>query len=82
MLTQQGCPHCESAKEILKDPIRSGQIEVVPIETQKGKELVKRYDIKGTPMMLNGKDDKFQKCYLTKTAKTMYCEDNREKRLV
>lgn len=80
MITQDDCGYCETAKEKLKNEINTGQIEIVPIESKRGKELVKKYNVGLTPTILSKKDDnQFQKCYISKDGNKMLCEDGSEK---
>lgn len=80
MITQDGCGYCETAKEKLKNEIDAGNIEIVPLETKRGKELMKKHNIALTPTILNRKDDgEIQKCYIAKDGEKLLCEDGSEK---
>jgi len=81
LITQEGCGHCEEAKETLDPQIRSGTIEVVPIESRKGFDLANKYSIEFTPTILNGKDGEYQKCMLKEDGKTIECDNGTTKEL-
>lgn len=81
MITQDGCGHCEEAKELLSGKIAAGIVEVVPVESVRGKELADKYDIDATPTILNGKDGNLQKCFLDEEGKKILCDDGSTKEL-
>lgn len=85
MIVQDQCGFCKQAEEVLKDPIKNGQIEVIDADSYRGKELVKKFDLDAIPVILepNDKfDNGFQKCYLSEDGKKAYCEDGSQKEMI
>ena len=78
MLASDVCPHCESAKKLLKNKIESKKIELLDIEKDdKGKQLAKQYDIRGVPIMIvkNKASDIGELCELAADATKVFCKD-------
>ena len=82
MLVQDGCGACAEAKEILKDQIKQKKIVILETLSEKGLELVKKYEVESVPTIINNKNGFEQKCYLSKDADKIFCEDGTEKKLI
>lgn len=68
MIATESCPHCESAKNLLKDEIDLGVITVVDEKSDRYKNLVEKFDLDAVPAFivddekcckLTGNKDKF-----------------------
>ena len=82
MLVQDGCGACVEAKEILKDQIKEKRVIILDAISKKGLELVEKYEVESVPTIINKKDGFEQKCYLSKDADKIFCEDGTEKKLI
>lgn len=53
LITQEGCPHCIAAREILKDKISSGVVRVLDVAKDSGAmDLANKYNITAVPSIL------------------------------
>ena len=52
MITSDQCPGCETAKNMYKKEIASGEITLIDIDDPKANELIKKLDIMKVPTLL------------------------------
>lgn len=53
MITGQGCPHCENAKNQLQDKINNGKIKVMDIMTSdEAMNMANQYNIRAVPSLI------------------------------
>lgn len=57
MISDLQCPSCREAREILKDEIEKGEIEVRTVDDEEGRKIVDELGIKEVPTFICKKDD-------------------------
>lgn len=69
LLTSKECPHCNEAKELLKEKINNGMIKVLDYESPQGSELVSKYGIDEVPTIIYNN----KKCQLAADGSKLFC---------
>lgn len=64
LLYSDSCGGCREAKEELAEQIKSGEIELVKVESEEGAELMDRAKVQYIPQPLLIDGDKIKKCKL------------------
>ena len=78
IITKDGCPHCETAKQALKDKIDSGQINVRDVAKDIGAlELANKLNITGVPSIIvkNKATQLGEVCELREDLSGVICEN-------
>jgi len=57
MISDLQCPSCREAREILKDEIERGEIEVKTVDDEEGRKIVDELGIKEVPTFICKRDD-------------------------
>ena len=81
MITNEGCTHCASAKERLKDKINSGKIKVLNIATDdEALDLANKYGVNSVPTIIvnNKASNLTEACELKNDLTGVICKDNKE----
>lgn len=81
MLTSPECPHCASAKELLADSIKNGQVKILDVSNSEiGSSLANKYNIKGVPSMIvtNKTTQISEVCQLSSDGKKLFCPNNKQ----
>lgn len=81
MLTSPECPHCASAKELLADSIKNGQVKILDVtDNEIGASLANKYNIKGVPsMIVTDKTTQLSEiCQLSFDGKRLFCPNNKQ----
>jgi len=75
LLIMNGCPHCAEAKEILKDKIQPGRINVVELSSPEGRDLQKKLNVTHVPRIVIEEPGKpLQACQILRSGKAL-CND-------
>lgn len=78
LITQEGCPHCLTIREILKDRISSGAVRVLDISNDKGAmDLANKHNITAVPSILvkDKATNTTEVCELSGDGRKVFCPD-------
>jgi hypothetical protein len=64
LITQKACGGCAAVKKALKDELSSGEIEEVPIETERGEKIADELGLDMVPECVYDDDGRYSKCDL------------------
>ncbi len=67
LLTQKGCGHCDRAKEFLNKNDLGKMVNIIPSDTDEGREYSRKYNVKGYPFYFSKKTGKTQPGNVFKT---------------
>lgn len=57
MISDLECPSCRKAREILKDEIERGEIDVRTVDDEEGRKIINELGINAVPTFVCKKDD-------------------------
>ncbi|RSN72968.1 MAG: hypothetical protein DSO07_01070 [Thermoproteota archaeon] len=82
LFTTPGCPHCATMKEIFKEEIEQGIIEVVDASEGKGAELADKLGIKAVPELFAVIKGELRKCEVKQEGDNIavYCDLKKDRK--
>lgn len=66
IVVQDGCPPCEMIKQVLKEEVEQGKVELVQADSPEGEELSEKLGINATPtpVVIDEESGEMHKCEL------------------